>query len=185
MRRYFIIGITVLILTAGLFWLRQDDQSLPSPEEATPTAGYYLKSIKARQTDDNGLLSYSLSADTMLESIGEQTIKLENIDLSYFADKSDSFWRVTAKTGQINHNKGRIHLRDKVQVFAPADQLLGTYLSAPSLIINTDSHTASSPGPVFIEQPPHRLQSSTFFADLRTDKVTLSGEVSGQFDAGT
>ncbi|NNF15363.1 MAG: LPS export ABC transporter periplasmic protein LptC [Gammaproteobacteria bacterium] len=181
-RRTKVIGV-LLILTLASWWIlnpasRQGDSS----QLQRLDAGYYLTNAAISDTDEAGVLVYSLRAERIEHNPRDNSVSLLALHLLY--DQTDNEgWQIKASEGWMDGERAQMILRGKVQIVGKFDDdAPETTINTTRLIVNLKDNIARTNEPVQIGIAGGLLEADGLHADLKTQKIKLLSNVRGTFD---
>jgi lipopolysaccharide export system protein LptC len=176
--------MVVLAALAAATWLYGRPPPAPlrpaSASNAQPL-GYYIRGARILGTDDQGRITYQISADNLEELPGEERLKLEAVHVEYRPADSDA-WTISAATASGPKNRSELDLAGNVTLRSePAAGGDPTIITAESLRFFPESSSVESDMPVRLKVGGWELDAGKLRTHLKGDVVQLESEVHGKF----
>jgi LPS export ABC transporter protein LptC len=162
--------------------------SRPQPVEAPPPratgdqeVGYFLHGARMLGTDENGHVTYRISADRLDERPGEDRLALERVQIDYHPPDQMP-WVITAGSGSATRDHSEIELADGVEIRSqPTDGRAPVHVTTSKLrflpmtsLAETDQHVVMNAG-------SWRVEGTGLRTLLKADRMELESQVHGQF----
>lgn len=152
-------------------WLVVDSfQSLPDAplvlSEQRPR--YRLEEAAWQRYDETGGSVFEAEA-TSIDYFDDASMLLTNIALDTHADKGH--WRLIADRGHVAAGEKRMRLEPDVDVRGEARELKPVEIRTPTLWVDWEARTLSTPDPVNATAPGRQLQALGMRADWAAEKV--------------
>jgi lipopolysaccharide export system protein LptC len=176
--------MVVLAVLAGATWLYSRPPATTqrlAPMEGVQPLGYYIRGARILGTDEQGRISYRISADRLEELPDQQRLKLDAVRVDYTPADSDS-WSISAATASGPKDRSELELMGGVTLRSePAGGGEPTTITTESLRFYPESSSAESDTPVSIRVGGWELQSGGLRTHLKGDVVQLESNVHGKF----
>lgn len=179
------LAIVALFSAASvLYWqvLQKRDNKLTEIQVVETRPDYVIDDLSSQNYNAEGQLDNSVTAVHMEHfDSSNMTFFTEPVYLVY-PTKGQTQWRLSAKTGNLNKNTGKVILKDNVIIDAisPKDPIQSLSTSVLELDLNTMIMTSdeiiSITGANFI------IQGKGLYADLNAQEVELLSQVEGKYE---
>jgi LPS export ABC transporter protein LptC len=176
--------MAVLAVLAAATWLY--GRPAPTPPRPAPASGaqplgYYIHDARILGTDDQGRITYQISADSLEELPGEERLKLDAVHVEYRPSDADA-WSISAAAASGPKDRSELDLQGNVTLRSdPAAGRDATIITAESLRFFPESSTVESDTPVSLKVGGWELDAGKLRTHLKGDVVQLESEVHGKF----
>jgi len=182
LRNVLAAGALACAAAATWYWSRPPAPA-PAARAANDTAplGYYLRGARITGTDDDGRITYMLTAEHAEERPAEERLELLGVRIDY-RPESEVSWQVRAaraaapKSGSHLELSGEVELRDE-----PVDGRPPTVIRAETLRLAPDEYVAETSAPIEVTIGNDVLRAVGLKADLKHDHLQLESEGHGRF----
>jgi lipopolysaccharide export system protein LptC len=176
--------MVVLAVLAAATWLygrRPPTPQRPAPASSAQPLGYYIHGARILGTDDQGRVTYRISADSLEELPGEERLKLDAVHVDYRPADSDA-WSISATTASGPKDRSELDLTGNVTLRSePAAGGDPTIITAESLRFFPESSSVESDAPVSLKVGGWELDAGKLRTHLKGDVVQLESDVHGKF----
>jgi lipopolysaccharide export system protein LptC len=173
----------VLALLAAVTWFASWQPTGPAP--AVPTdaesrpLGYYLRDARLVGTDEQGRVSYRLSAERLDEVPNEERLRLEGVSLEY-TPADETAWQISAGLGTAPKDRSQLTFAGEVELrSSPTDGSAPVIITTAKLEFWPDTSSAESDEPVTIRVGDWHLAAVGLRTYLKGDTLQLESEVHG------
>lgn len=186
-RQILFIVLALLIVILSVSWWPNATQETQKQSKDMPLkSDYFIKQVKVKNYDQNGLLENQLTAEKLEHFKTNQTSAVIQPKIQLRKDKSSN-WSVSAASGTLDHKNNQIILRDSVvieqssaQVIKPSNDTASiqqTRIEAKSLNFDLNNNLASTPQNVSILSNNFTTISDSMFIDFGREEVILNGKI--------
>jgi lipopolysaccharide export system protein LptC len=184
-RRAWVLGLLLLILAAGSWWLKQHTAPAPQAQpRPAHSADYWVKDLIARTMDEQGQPRQILKAATLHHYPDDDSTELQSPELLAL-DPQRPPWRVRSETGWVSPDGELVLLRGLVHIDREATaDLQAVKIKTRDLRVQPKNEYAETEQPVFAESGAHKVQSVGLQAWLRAPvRIKLLSDVRGHYEA--
>jgi LPS export ABC transporter protein LptC len=178
-----VFGAAFLVVAAAATWLWSRPPA-PAPLSAAVESvplGYYLRGARLVGSDEDGHITYTVTADQASEVPGEDALALEGVRVQYMPQAEVS-WVVTAAHATIPADGAYLTLTGNVELRnQPADGREPTVVATEALLFTPDRFSAESSTAVEVTIGDDVVRAVGLKARLKEDSLQLESEVHGRF----
>ena len=175
----------VLAIAAAGTWLATwppAERSLPAEDTETPQSrGLYVRGARILGTDEEGRVTYRISADRLDELPDEDRLRLTDVDVEY-QPADETAWSISAASASATKDVARLELVGDVEIRSEAnDDGKPLTISTQKLTFWPDTSSAESDEPVEIRFGSLHLRGVGLRTHLKGDSLRLESNVHGTF----
>jgi LPS export ABC transporter protein LptC len=170
---HLLLAVAVLV-AAGYFWdPRLQDAAVPLDSAGEELPRTYLENSRSIAYDEHGVMTEVIEARAARFYAGRNISVLDHPRF-YSHDGNDKTWSASADQGTYRHTRDVLILEDNVQLIN--DQTQGR-LETDAMVINLTRQTARSDAAVTLSQGPNRTRADGMVANLKSERINLTGNV--------
>lgn len=179
------LAIIALFSTASmLYWqvLQKRDNQLTQVQTVETRPDYVIDDLRSQNFNADGQIDNSVTAVHMEHfDSSNMTFFTQPVYLVY-PTKGQTQWRLSANTGNLNKNTGKVVLKDNVIIDAisPKDPIQSLSTSVLELDLNTMIMTSDEI--IFVKGENFKIQGKGLYADLNAQEVELLSQVEGKYE---
>lgn len=175
---------TLLVAAAAASWYFRRPQTEPPPADgsAPPPLGFSLREARLVGTDDDGHLTYTVTAVQAVEAPDREGLLLDDVRVEY-VPQAEIAWALTAERAAVPTSGTPLTLSGDVELRRepPAGGGPTTLISAQELVFHPTAFFAESAGPVRLAIGDDVLEAVGLEAHLKDDRLTLESQVHARF----
>ncbi len=186
-RRSLVIGLLLVVLAGGSWWLQQGIHEESERHERPPhTPDYWVEDLTARSMDLEGRPRRILHA-RMLQHYPDDGSTELTLPRMQLLESGRPPWRIESKQGWVSPNGELVLLQGEVDIRREASPgRLPVHLRTRDLRVQPKDEYAETEHPVRVLSGPHRLQSTGLQAWLHTPvRIKLLADVRGHYEVNT
>lgn len=174
-----IVTITTVIVTVFLYNVSDNSSQelkISSIKDISPD--YLLSSSISKQYNEDGLLTLSVNAQSIVHSPENKSAKMRQPYFEVY-ENNQLIWTITADHGTVSDQGNRIELEQRI-VIASEDK--STSLKTPALTLLTDQKIMKTEKNVTLTSPNGFSRSVGMEAKLESEDIHLMKQVVGQYE---
>lgn len=178
-----LLACLVVSVVASVFWFRrltvEDQQQAPPGLPANDTrAEMVTRDFRHVETRMDRTVWVLESARA---EIFEDNVSLHTVKITWYGEPGEVTVVITSKEGTVDFKHRKAELRGNVRL----ERADGAVLSTEEIFWNDKKRLLRAPLPVLITTPNFTVRGESLLANLKTERITLSGPVNGEIRGGS
>ena len=183
-RRPLILGLVLLILAGGSWWLKESLEVGPERRPRPPhTPDYWIERLSAKTTDENGDVRRYLKAESMRHFPDDDSTELTRPEL-LLLEPGKPPWKIRSANGWVSPDGELILLQGEVHIDREeAEGVLPVHLETRDLRVQPGDEYAQTDEPVRATSGPHWVEAVGLEAWLRAPvRIKLLADARGHYE---
>lgn len=178
-----LLACLVVSVVASVFWFRrltvEDQQQAPPGLPANDTrAEMVTRDFRHVETRMDRTVWVLESARA---EIFEDNASLHTVKITWYGEPGEVTVVITSEEGTVDFKHRKAELRGNVRL----ERADGAVLSTEEIFWNDKKRLLRAPLPVLITTPNFTVRGESLLANLKTERITLSGPVNGEIRGGS